>query len=234
MHFGISRAPALVVWVLVSLSVKGSPAATHDVDLSCGVFGRLSDVSQSIQQQGYPFQVNLRRLSYRGHVERAVLEQNREDLATLWISLRNVTLTIDQTVITGQPGGANCGPMQLALAHQRPLWIGFDFQHAAAGQQWTLLGPRTQLTADNVSVGAPQWIQTHGFGVTRAAVAEGLRNGLMRNVQRIEQELLKAAPVMLTHFDSMLEHAPAEHQLLLRAMAAALSRPRSSQGRTES
>ncbi len=182
-------------------------------------------MDQHTRHSGYLFRVGLRGLSYSGHVERVLSQQSRPGRLTVWLALRDVKLTIEQTTITGRPGRADCGPLQILLGNRRPLWVAFDFQQEIeqGRSRLVFLATRFRLPPDNWSIGSPLWVRSSGFAMNRDRVVNGLRNGLARNRQRIEQRLIKTAPLMLAQVSSLAHTIQGQERKTLEAVCSELA-----------
>lgn len=176
-----------------------SPAENRSLDAQFAIAGQLDGMDHQSQKAGIPFQVGFREIGYNGQVTKAVLEQKQADKATLWLSFRNLRLTINKTTVNGTVGSATCGPLQLVLGNQRDLWIAYDLVRQEENGQAKLMvqGTRFQLPNNNWAIGAPAWVRGTGL-LNQNNVTSGLREGLAQNRARIENRLRLAAPKILT------------------------------------
>lgn len=212
---------------LAGLLIAGRTCAdSRDVPVAHSVAGQAGDIHQSVVHLGQAFRVALTGVSYRGQVTRLVHERSEGGRVSVWLAVRNLTLTVEQTAIVGGPGRADCGMLRLMLGHPREQWIGFDFKADARARDHSLefLGTRVRLAPDNWRVGTPQWVRTAGFGMNREGVIRGLQSGLVRNQARLESELARLAPDLLARSAPLMEHLPADSAGVLAAACAALQR----------
>lgn len=200
-----SKRTSFVVLAALGLMAAAARGEATDLGAAFEISGTLNDMNQTVNRSGLTFQVALRQLAYGGRVTRTVLEQKDTGHVTLWMALRDVRLNVARTDIMGRIGNAACGPMGIVLGHRRDLWIAFDLeQQERDGQPRIVLKHiRFQLPPDNWSIQNPAWVQSQGLGMTQDRVVMGLREGLVNNRRRIEQELIKSAPGMLTQLAKM-------------------------------
>ena len=196
-------------------------AETVDLSAEFPVSGSIANLQQTAERAGLEFQVTLRNLAYTGRVTRSVLQHDRADRATLWLGLRDVTLTVERTDIAGRTGSAACGPMKLVLGNRRELWIAFDVARVVQDGQArpALQNVRFQLPPDNWQIGAPAWFRGNGLGMTEERVVEALREGLTKDRHRVEQAVIKAAPAMLAYTARSSQH----QQKVIEAVRARLT-----------
>jgi|GEM_PF-2665380 hypothetical protein len=192
--------PLCLAVALAVLSCSPANAAMKLVGSKVRVSGRIADMTQVTTASGYQFRVGLTGLSYRGRVDRALLDQKDSEKLTIWLALRDIVITINSTSISGRPGRANCGPIKIQLGHRRDLWIAYDFKKSTEAMQpaLKLMKTRFALPADNWSVGSPSWVRVSGFGMSRSKVVTGLRSGLIENKKQIEKRMIDVSPTMLS------------------------------------
>lgn len=209
-----------LVVLSAALSVGSLRAELKQLSSEVDVSGRIADMAQTTHSSGYNFNVGLTGLKYRGRVDRTLLEKKDAGELTVWLALRDVVLTIDRTSITGRPGRATCGPLQIQLGHRRDLWVAFDFETAANDDAsgLRLKNTRFAIPNDNWAIGSPAWVQTSGFGMSRSKVTNGLRSGLLNNKQRIEQRLIEIAPTILANVAPVPDNKPANRKSIAPAV----------------
>lgn len=200
------------VWVLWMGSLPVSPVCAEAIDLgvACTLSGQLRDMSQLTNRAGYTFRVAMRGLHYQGRLDRTIVEETGPDRFTIWLALRDFQVTIDRTEISGRPGRASCGPMQITLGSQRDLWLAFDVALRVEDQRPTLvlLATRFRLPPDNWRIQSPEWVRTSGIGMSRGQVVNGLRKGLAENRKRVAERMIKAAPEMLAEVVALSGQLP--------------------------
>jgi hypothetical protein len=184
-----------------------------DIGVAGGFSGQLEDMSHTTNKSGYSFRVLMRGLRYQGQLGRTVVETTGENRHTIWLGLRNFYVRIERTDIAGQPGRAACGPLDLVLGNQRELWLGFDVQTQADPTnenevRLVLLETRFRLPPDNWSIGAPAWVKTSGFGMSRENVVSGIRRGLSENRERIAGRVIKSAPAIYAQAAALTDKLP--------------------------
>jgi hypothetical protein len=175
-------------------------ADTVDLNTKCEFSGKVSDMSHTTQKLGVALKVAMSGVSYSGTLMRTVLEQSQPGKVTLWFGLRNVRLTVSRTDIVGGPGSAACGPMDVVLGNQKELWLAFDIEpdKKADSTQMVVRNVRFQLPEDNWAIGKPAWVRTTGIGFTQQNVVEGLRQGIAKDREKLQEKLMQDAPRILS------------------------------------
>lgn len=127
------RMTSLLLITAVALALAPTSrcrAALKRIGSEVEISGRIADIRHTTESSGYSFRARLSGIHYSGRVDRTLLERKNATELTVWLALRDVVLIIDRTTISGRPGGATCGPMQIQMGHRRDLWVAFDFQTA--------------------------------------------------------------------------------------------------------
>jgi dienelactone hydrolase len=172
--------------------------------------GTLPDVQQNTSAEGMAITVQLRGLSYRGRVTRAVIEPRAENRIAITLAMRDVNIVINRTNISGEIS-ASAGPIRIVLGHRADLPIAFDVEPVIEERRLRLKlhGTRFRLPRDNWTVGYPQWVNASGgMFVTDERVGSGLRNGLYNDPGRIEREVIAAVPRMLEQLEDQFSFEP--------------------------
>lgn len=187
--------------------------ATTEITEPITIKGQVSDMRQTTSASGYSFQVDFRNISYDGKVERMLVERKEDGKATIWLSLRNTVLTVQQTDISGGRKSAQCGPIRLVLGQRNELWLAMDVQQRIQDGQnkLVLTGTRFGLPQNNLSVGAPSWVRTSGLGMTESRVVSGLTSGIAESTKNIEAKLIQEAPKI---FAQLKAHIPLKAALM--------------------
>jgi hypothetical protein len=207
--------------LLLTANSLGEDGRTNDE--GNGIAGRVVDMTAYTNSSGYRFLVALRGLRYQGQADRTLLESKEDGSLTVWMSFRNIRLTIGQISLSGEPGSATCGPMLLNIGHRREIWVALDFDHHAdADRSLTLSGSRCRIENDNWAIGSPAWVRTSGWFMSENKVVSGVRNGLAGRRERIEQELKRIAYSLLGESCSDSGEAPANQTAFEQAVEARL------------
>jgi hypothetical protein len=193
----------LAFGLLFSISSGPLRAETTDLGATFEISGKVANVQQVTNSSGYSFNVTFSGITYKGNVQRTLLERTDDRHVTIWLALRDTVLTIQSTDIAGGRRGASCGPLELVMGSQRELWLAFDLEQKDEGQS-ELVSTRFGLPSDNWAVGTPSWVQTWGLGMSEGRVVSGLRSGLMENPRGIEQQLIATAPEIFTQVEAAL------------------------------
>lgn len=172
--------------------------------------GMLADVQQNTSAEGMAITVQLRGISYRGRVTRAVIEPRTGNRIAITLAVRDVNLVINRTNIWGEIS-ATAGPLRIVLGHRADLPISFEVEPVIEDRRLRLKlhGTQFRLPRDNWSVGYPQWVNTSGgLFVTEDRVSSGLRSGFYSDPGRIEREVMAAVPSMLEQLEDRLTLEP--------------------------
>ena len=202
--FSWKRHLLLVFGLLLGISSGPLRAETTDLGAAFEISGKVANVQQVTNSSGYSFNITFSGITYKGKVQRTLLEQVDDQHATIWLALRDTVLTIQSTDIAGGRRGASCGPLDLVLGSQRELWLAFDLEQKDGASELSLAGTRFGLPSDNWAVGTPSWVQTRGFGMSEGRVVSGLRSGLLENPRGIEQQLIATSPEIFAQVEVAL------------------------------
>lgn len=224
MHARLGNGTRIVTATAVAFSVClmtdiGICANAIPMPISLPLTGQVPDISYRIRdsQFGIEFQTKFQDVSYQGEVTGAAIEQEQAGKLTLWFSIRNLKVTHKKTSLTGWPGTAQVGPMDLHLGNRRDLWIAFDLERAVRNGQprIVLRGTRFRLPKDNWSIGRPKWIRTTGVAMTKQRVESGLRNGLVENQRLLEKQVMQMASKVLRElFQTVPDTVPGKKELV--------------------
>lgn len=179
-------------------------AATTDLDASFDVSGSVADIFHNTSAAGFQFQVRFHDIKYAGRVDRTLVERTDAEHVTVWLSLQNVKLTIQQTDISGSRHSANCGPLDINLATREEVWLAIDLERRVVDgkQDLAIVNRRFRLTSGNWSVGAPSWVRSSGFGMSESRVVSSLQSGLQNSPETIEEQLKDQAPYLLAQVET--------------------------------
>src|SRR5262245_33625760 len=180
------------------LMITARASETTDLGISRRITGSVPNMQRYITASGTRFHVDFQDLSYQGDVLHTLIERD-EHRITVWLGLRDVSLTIGRTVISGGPRGAECGPLRIQVGGRREFWIAYDFelQTKESEPHFESAGIRFKLPEGDWTVGVPEWVEARGVGVTRSRVTSSLQASISQSAQTIEQRFLEAAPTIL-------------------------------------
>jgi hypothetical protein len=197
----------LVVVCVCASSTLSAAAKTKDLAAAFEIKGKVADVEQQTTTSGREFLIGFRDISYEARVEQTLLERTTAGRMTLWLSLRDTTLTIRRTELSGRRHNAKCGPMKVAIGKERRLWIAFDVKHEfdEGRARLVLVDTRFALPKESLKVGAPSWVEVSGFGMTKSKVTDGLVTGLQNNPECIKNQLLNSAPEILAQVEDCIK-----------------------------
>lgn len=169
--------------------------------------GMLPNISSVTQAQGRSFNVTFSSLSYSAQLTRAVVKAYAPGRLNVQLGLSNAQIVIGGTSVTGDRHWAQAGPISIVIGHQRPVWLSFDVKPVVENRKLKLqlLGTRFSIPNDNWYVTAPAGVSTHGFGMTRDRVTDGLVSGLYGSKSRIEQQVGSVVPGLLSQLESKLD-----------------------------
>nr|AUN35810.1 hypothetical protein [uncultured bacterium] len=169
--------------------------------------GRIADIYDSTVTQGYSFNVQFTQITYAGTVERAVIRAYRKDRLNLQLGLRNVTLNIGRTYISGESHSATAGPINIVMGNRRPLWLSLALEPYIENRKLRVrhVGTWFEIPNDNWYVTGPAGVSTSGFGMTRADVSNGLVSGIYGKKSRIEREITAVVPKLIARIEQTFD-----------------------------
>jgi hypothetical protein len=173
--------------------------------------GRLADISDATEAQGYTFSVYMSGLSYHAQVARANIKAYRKDRVNIQLGLTNVVVTIGGTSLNGERHSAQAGPINIVMGHVRPIWLSFDVTPEIVDRKlhFRHVGTSFSIPNDNWYVTAPAGVSTHGFGMTEAKVSNGLVSGLYGKKHTMEQQVAGVVPRLIAELEKRFDAAGA-------------------------
>ena len=169
--------------------------------------GTLPDVQDRTVAEGIAFQVQLSGLNYAASLSRVLIEPQEQNRLAVTMMFR-LNVMIHRTQLFGDGRSATCGPILIQLGHRRELPIRFVLAPSVEDRNLKLkvIEKETQfrLTADNWTVGAPQWVTASGLGMTEDRVSSGVRGGLAGDPRRIERQVTAAVPRLVGQLEDRL------------------------------
>ncbi|MGE5191023.1 MAG: alpha/beta hydrolase-fold protein [Deltaproteobacteria bacterium] len=169
--------------------------------------GRLSDISDMTEAQGYTFSVYMYGLSYQAQVARASVRAYRKDRLNIQLGLTNVVVTIGGTSLNGQRHSAQAGPMNIVMGHVRPIWLSFDVTPEVVDRKlhFRHVGTNFSIPHDNWYVTAPAGVSTQGWGMTEDKVSNGLVSGLYSRKYTMEQKVAGVIPRLIAELEKKVD-----------------------------
>lgn len=173
--------------------------------------GRLNDMYHSTVVQGRSFSVTFSGISYSGQLERVQIQAVGEGRVNIQLGLRNITLVIGGTYVSGARHAAQAGPIGIYIGHNRPVWLSLDVAPYIENRRVRLrtAGVRFSIPPDNFYVSGPAGVSVQGFGMTQDRVASGLTSGLYGARSRIESEVTSIVPRIVQQLEDRLQIADA-------------------------
>lgn len=168
--------------------------------------GRLNDMFDSTVQSGRQFGIRFSGISYSGQLERIAARGLSNDRLLVQLGIRNVTLIISGTSVSGARHSAQAGPIAIRIGQRYPVWFNLELNPVIADRQirLRLRGAGFQIPSDNWSVSQPAGVSVSGFGMTEEAVTSGLTSGLYGAKGRIENEVIAIAPRIVQEIEKAL------------------------------
>ncbi len=168
--------------------------------------GRINDMFDSTVAAGRSFGIRFSGISYTGQLERVLAKGTGKDRILVQMGLRNVTLTIGGTSVSGERHSAQAGPINIVIGHRAPVWLTLELSPYIADRQIRLkqVSANFQIPNDNWYVTQPAGVSVQGFGMTEGAVVSGLTSGLYGAKGRIENEVLAIVPNIIKQVEKSL------------------------------
>lgn len=169
--------------------------------------GRLNDISDYTESEGYGFSVYMYGLSYQAQVSRAVVKAYARDRLNVQLGLSNVQVTIGGTSLSGNRHSAEAGPIAIVIGHQRPVWLSIDVTPEVVERKLRLrhVGTSFSIPNDNWYVSGPAGVSTHGLGMTEGKVSSGLVSGLYGKKSTIEQQIVSVVPRLIAELEKKID-----------------------------
>jgi poly(3-hydroxybutyrate) depolymerase len=161
------------------------------------------------------FQLTLSGISYRGSLERVVIEPRDDGWLSIALGLRNVIGQVDSAEVRGRLLSASAGPMDVIAGQSRPIWLKFDVRPVIVDRRLHFdLGAREfVIPNDDFHVTTPQ-VVGRGIPIVRnrfsSTVADNLVSGAYSRKSEIEQRVLAAVPMLVGRLEQAVETKLAE------------------------
>ena len=168
--------------------------------------GRLNDMFDSTVAQGRSFGIRFSGITYNAQLARVLAKGTARDKILVQLGIRNVTLNIAGTSISGERHSAQAGAINIVIGHREPVWLNLELSPYIADRQIKLkqLSASFQIPNDNWYVTQPAGVSVQGFGMTEDAVVSGLTSGLYGAKGRIENEVLAIVPGIIKQIEKNL------------------------------
>ncbi len=168
--------------------------------------GRLNDMFDSTVASGRQFSIRFSGISYNGQLERVVARGWANDRILVQLGIRNITLTIGGSSVSGARHSAQAGPITIAIGHREPVWFNLEVSPYIADRRirLRLVSSGFHIPDGNWSVSQPAGVSIQGFGMTQEAVVSGLTRGLYGAKGRIENEVTSIAPRVVAEIEKQL------------------------------
>ncbi|MBI3866572.1 MAG: hypothetical protein HY290_32220 [Planctomycetia bacterium] len=171
--------------------------------------GRLADITDYTEAEGYGFSVYMSGLSYQAQLGRAAIKAYRKDRLNVQLGLSNAHVTIGGTSLSGDRHSAQAGPISVVIGHRRPVWLSIDVTPVVVDRKLRFkhVGTSFQIPNDNWYVTAPAGVSTRGFGMTEDKVSSGLVSGLYGRKAMIEQKVQGIVPNLIAELEKKIDAA---------------------------
>jgi predicted esterase len=158
--------------------------------------GRINDMFDSTSAQGRSFSVQFSGISYYGQLDRVQIQAAGTDRVNIQLGLRNITLTIGGTYVSGQRHSAQAGPINIGIGHNQPVWLSLDVTPYVENRRLRLrlIGSNFSIPPESYYVTQPAGVSVSGIGMTQERVVSGLMGGLYGARGRVENEVRNIAP----------------------------------------
>jgi predicted esterase len=168
--------------------------------------GRINDIASSTSASGYTFGVQFTNITYSAQLDRVWARAYAKDRLNIQLGLRNVTLVIGTTYVSGAGRSAVAGPIYVVIGNRYPIWLSFDVTpYVVDGKlRLQLVGTQFEIPNDDWYVTPPYGVGVSGLGMTQERVSSGLVEGIYGQKSRIEQEAAQIVPSLLPLFEQRL------------------------------
>jgi poly(3-hydroxybutyrate) depolymerase len=169
--------------------------------------GRLADITDYTEAQGYGFSVYMSGISYQAQLARASIKAYRKDRLNIQLGLSNAQVTIGGTSLNGERHSAQAGPIGIVIGHIRPVWLSIDVTPTVVNRKlrFKYVASRFSIANDNWYVTAPAGVSTRGFGMTEGKVSNGLVSGLYGKKGMLEQKVEGIVPHLIAELEKKVD-----------------------------
>ncbi len=169
--------------------------------------GRIDDIYDSTTAEGRYFDVVFSGIRYAGKLARAHVKAYKKDRLNIQLGLRDVTLTIGTTYVTGSGRSAVAGPINVVIGSRGPVWLSIVVTPTIEKRKLRLkfVTARFDIPDDDFYVTAPRGVSTRGLGMTSGRVSNALVSGLYGSKSRFENEVVAIVPSLLRRLEEKLE-----------------------------
>lgn len=169
--------------------------------------GRLNDMFDSTTAQGRSFSVRFSGISYYGQLERVQIRATGPNRVNVQLGLRNITLSIGGTYISGARQSARTGPINIGIGHNRTVWLSLDVAPTVENRQLRLrlLGSNFSIPPDTYYVTQPAGVSVQGLGMTQERVTSSVVSGLYGARYRVENEVRAIVPSIVQELERQLK-----------------------------
>lgn len=179
------------------------------------VAGTAAGVHETKRAFMMSFDVNVSGVNYRGTVEQVTLTTREDGWATLGLGLRNLTMEIGSTQVTGRIVSASAGPMQIVIGQRGPVWLLVDVRPYIEQKRFRFeLGEsQFRIPDDDYYVSTPQ-VSARGLPFLRGRMANSVSSELVKGAygrkSEIESQVTLAVPALVRRAEQMLEQRISE------------------------
>ncbi|HUQ72019.1 MAG TPA: hypothetical protein VM165_20980, partial [Planctomycetaceae bacterium] len=168
--------------------------------------GRLNDMFDSTSAQGRSFSVRFSGISYSGQLERVIIKATGNDRVLMQLGLRNITLSIGGTYVSGVRHSATAGPIAIGIGHNQPVWLNMEVAPYVENRRLRLrlIGANCSIPPESYYVTQPAGVSVRGLGMTQDRVVSGLVSGLYGARHRVENEVRAIAPNIVRQMEDQL------------------------------
>jgi hypothetical protein len=184
--------------------------AIPDMVPEAALAGAQPNIHQTSRGVMTQFDIELSGLSYHGQLEQVRVLTQHDGWATLQLGLRNVTLRVAETAVTGRLTSATAGPMDIVIGNREAVWITAQVRPYIEEHQLRLELGETSLNIpdDNWYVTTPS-VVGNGLPFLRSRVADGVGRKMVSDAygrkHEIESQIKATVPQLLAKIETKLE-----------------------------
>ncbi len=155
-------------------------------------------------------QMNLSGMSYHGQLERVTIDCRNDGWMVLHLGLRNMTLEVQQSQLSGTFVSATAGPMYVTIGQKRPVWLSVPLKpYVESGHlRFESTTPEFAIPADDFHVSTPS-VEAHGLPIIKRGVSsrfqEQLVSGAYERKPEIERMVIASAPKIVSRLEARLD-----------------------------
>jgi len=172
--------------------------------------GNVADIEKSFNYDGTTINAGIRGITWTAELAEVNVNTPEAERLNIRVGLRNLTLHVTGGDLLGGQYEASCGPFEVVLGRQRPVWVQVSTRPRVVNGVIELTERRIEFSIphDNWFVTEPAWAKAEGEGLTPDLVKVGVVGGLYRAKDRVESAVRELIPPLIQRIEERLVQVP--------------------------